>query len=150
MSSFHPSPQHFQNAVCWRCVNIRLNIRKSKAQIIIDLQTQDETIKRELMLTLLLDDLFMPAPEYFIHTCYPDVDTWQLLPHDCTIRSRAAFLQISCIFPAFFKLGLKLESDTGSILSSSTGKCELDFICSHTNDNRLFFWFYLQIDHDWS
>ena len=93
--------------------------------------------RTDLQTKVLLDDYFMLSPEYFIFTCLPEEESWQLLPRDCMVTSKSAFLKLACIFPSFFKLGLILETEVDSIIYSKNGKCKFDFYCSHKYDGLL-------------
>lgn len=79
----------------------------------------------------------MPTPEVFVHSCCADDPEWQLLPEEYALRSREDFHRLPYIFPAFFRLGLKLVSEPSSVLHSVNGMCRIWILCEREIAHRL-------------
>ena len=102
-------------------------------------QSKSEVMKKfkEMIKAFINEDYFMPAPEVFIHSNYPKYTRWQLLNSEYTIQSKDDFLSLPFIFPAFFRLGLRLDTDPSFVLHSRNGKCIIWISTEFNNAHRL-------------
>jgi hypothetical protein len=92
---------------------------------------------KEIIKGFINEDYFMPAPEVFIHSNYPKNARWQLLSPEYTIESKDEFLSLPFIFPAFFRLGLRLDTEPNFVLHSNDGKCTIWISTEFNNAHRL-------------
>lgn len=79
----------------------------------------------------------MPAPEVFLHSNYPNDPRWELLSQEYTIESREHFLALPFLFPAFFRLGLRLVTAPSFTLHSIDGKCKIWIASEFKDAHRL-------------
>ncbi|XP_053406230.1 uncharacterized protein LOC123565993 [Mercenaria mercenaria] len=110
-------------------------------------KTRSEVVKtvKEIIKSFINEDYFMPAPEVFIHSNYPNDARWQLLSQELTVESREGFLSLPFIFPAFFRLGLRLVTTPSFVLYSKDGKCKIWIATDYNNAHRLVLTFELHL-----
>lgn len=87
----------------------------------------------------------MPAPEIFVHSNYPNDQQWELLSPEYTVKSREEFLSLPFLFPAFFRLGLRLVSEPNFVLRAKDGKVKIWIASDLNNAHRLVLFYELHL-----
>lgn len=105
----------------------------------------DRQKAKQTMQCFMNEDYFMPAPEVFVHSNFPKDTKWMLLPSEFIIPSVEAFTSLPFLFPAFFRLGLRMITEPNFTLHSREGKCRIWLISDYNNAHRLNFTYQLDL-----
>ncbi|XP_052792690.1 uncharacterized protein LOC128226730 isoform X1 [Mya arenaria] len=92
---------------------------------------------KTVLKTFINEDYFMPTPEVFVHSNWPEEPRWQLLRPQHTVQTREEFYALPILSPAFFRYGLRLVSERSCVLESVLGKVKIWIAADFNNAHRL-------------